>query len=189
VRDHVLVPSSRLVTTDDWPAAELHAAVLAGDLVAVGACWASIAEPQDAALRAASYAWSVGDPRVVAGGLSAAWIWGACSRPPVPHDGCVPADERFRRRGEWSTVREIALADDDVTTCAGVRVLTPGATALDLLRARRRFSAQDADALRGLVLVADVDPAALARCLEQGERAPMGRQAQRRLRDAGYSPA
>jgi len=185
VRDHVLVPSSRLVTTDDWPAAELHAAVLAGDLVAVGACWASIAEPQDAALRAASFAWSVGDARVVAGGLSAAWIWGACSRPPVPHDGCVPADERFRRKGAWTAVREIALETADVTTCADVRILTPAATALDLLRLRRPFDRRDAEALRGLVLAAGVDPAALARGLAENERAPMGRQAQRRFRDAG----
>ncbi|MBM7475438.1 type IV toxin-antitoxin system AbiEi family antitoxin [Curtobacterium herbarum] len=179
--------SSRLVTTDDWPAAELHAAVLAGDLVAVGACWASIAEPQDAGLRAASFAWSVGDTRIVAGGLSAAWIWGACSRPPVPHDGCVPADERFRSRGAWTAVREIALEDDDVTTSVGARVLTPGATALDLLRVRRRFGPRDADALRGLVVTAGVDPAELARCLEQSERVPMGRQAQRRFRDAGFA--
>lgn len=182
----MLVPSSRLVTTDDWPAAELHAAVLAGDLVAVGACWASVAEPQDAALRAASYGWSVGDPRVVAGGLSAAWIWGGCSRPPVPHDGCVPADERFRRRGAWTTVREIALDDDDITMCAGVRVLTPEATALDLLRVRRRFGIREAEALRGLVVAADLDPSSLGRCLEQAERAPMGRQAQRRFRDTGF---
>jgi hypothetical protein len=187
VRDHVHVPSHRLVTTDDWPEAELRAAVLAGELVAVGACWASVAEPQDPALRAASYAWSVGDPRFVAGGLSAAWIWGACSRPPVPHDSCVPASERFRRRGAWTALREIALEDGDVTSCAGVRVLTPEATALDLLRTRRRFTSADADALRGLVVAASVDPTTLARCLEQTERAPMGRQAQRRFRDSGLA--
>jgi hypothetical protein len=187
VRDHVLVPSPRLVTTDDWPAAELHAAVLAGDLVAVGACWASIAEPQDAALRAASYSWSVGDPRLVAGGLSAAWIWGASSRPPVPHDTCVPADERFRQRGAWSSLREIALEDTDVTVCADARVLTPGATALDLLRARGPFTTRAADALRGLVDAAGVDQSALARALRLTERAPMGRQAQRRFRDAGFA--
>ncbi|WIB12675.1 hypothetical protein [Curtobacterium sp. MCPF17_052] len=83
-------------------------------------------------------------------------------------------------------MREIALDDDDVTMCAGVRVLTPEATALDLLRVRRRFGMRDAEALRGLVVAADLDPSSLGRCLAQAERAPMGRQAQRRFRDTGF---
>jgi hypothetical protein len=179
------VPSDRLVTTDDWPEAELHAAVLAGELVIVGACWAPVAEPQDPALRAASYGWSAGDPRFVAAGLSAAWIWGACSRPPLPHDCCVPAAERFRRRGDWTAVREIAIGLDDIVRPAGVRVLTPEATLLDLLRTRRGFGAADAEAVRGLVLAAGVDPARVTALLARSERLPMGRQAQRRFRSVG----
>ncbi|PYY35042.1 hypothetical protein DEJ16_09265 [Curtobacterium sp. MCJR17_055] len=182
---HLRVPSSRLVTTDDWPAAEARAAVLAGELVPVGACWASVAEPQDTALRAASYAWSVAGAQFVAAGRSAAWIWGACSRPPLPHDSCVPAGERSRRRGAWAGVREIALRPEDVVLRAGVRVLSPDATALDLLRDRRGFEAAEAEALRGLVLTALVDPPRLAALLTASERLPMGRQAQRRFRDAG----
>lgn len=185
MRHHLHVPSDRLVTTDDWPEAELRAAVLAGDLVAVGACWASVAEPQDPALRAASYGWSVSDPRLVAAGLSAAWIWGACSRPPLPHDCCVPAVERFRRRGAWTAVREIALRADEVVEPAGVRVLTPEATALDLLRTRRRFGDADAEAVRGLVAVSGVDADRLEALLARSERLPMGRQAQRRFRASG----
>ncbi|PZE90912.1 hypothetical protein DEI95_11220 [Curtobacterium sp. MCBD17_008] len=184
---HLRVPSSRLVTTDDWPAAEARAAVLAGELVPVGACWASVAEPQDTALRAASYAWSVAGAQFVAAGRSAAWIWGACSRPPLPHDSCVPAGERSRRRGAWAGVREIALRPEDVVLRAGVRVLSPDATALDLLRDRRGFEAAEAEALRGLVLTALVDPPRLAALLTASERLPMGRQAQRRFRDAGIS--
>ncbi|PYY42422.1 hypothetical protein DEJ32_02960 [Curtobacterium sp. MCPF17_046] len=184
---HLRVPSSRLVTTDDWPAAEARAAVLAGELVPVGACWASVAEPQDTALRAASYAWSVAGAQFVAAGRSAAWIWGACSRPPLPHDSCVPAGERSRRRGAWAGVREIALRPEDVVLRAGVRVLSPDATALDLLRDRRGFGAAEAEALRGLVLTALVDPPRLAALLTASERLPMGRQAQRRFRDAGIS--
>jgi hypothetical protein len=177
------VPSDRLVTTDDWPAAELHAAVLAGELVAVGACWASVAEPQDPALRAASYRWSVGDHRFVAAGRSAAWIWGACSRPPLPHDSCVPASERFRRRGVWAALREITLEPSDVVEVAGVRVLTPEATALDLLRSRRAYGDPDAEAVHGLIVASGVDPERLTWLLARSEQLPMGRQAQRRFRD------
>ncbi|WP_181439535.1 type IV toxin-antitoxin system AbiEi family antitoxin [Curtobacterium sp. MCBD17_032] len=179
------MPSSRLVTTDDWPAAELHAAVLAGELVPVGACWASVAEPQDVALRAASYAWSVSGVPLVAAGRTAAWIWGACSRPPLPHDSCVPAGERSRRRGAWAGVREIALRPADVVLLAGVRVLGPDATALDLLRDRRGFGPADADAVRGLVATSLVDPRHLSTLLAASGRLPMGRQAQRRFREAG----
>ncbi|WIB27934.1 type IV toxin-antitoxin system AbiEi family antitoxin [Curtobacterium sp. MCSS17_015] len=181
------MPTSRLVTTDDWPAAELHAAVLAGELVPVGACWASVAEPQDSALRAASYGWSVADARFVAAGLTAAWIWGACSRPPLPHASCVPASERFRRRGAWSAVREVTLGAEDVVVRAGSRVLSPVATALDLLRDRRGFGAAEADALRGLVVTAQVDPSHLVTLLVRSERSPMGRQAQRRFRETGLA--
>jgi hypothetical protein len=177
------VPSDRLVTTDDWPASELHAAVLAGELVAVGACWASVAEPQDPALRAASYGWSVGDARFVAAGRSAAWIWGACSRPPLPHDSCVPATERFRRRGVWAAVREITLDPSDVVEIAGVRVLTPEAAALDLLRSRRAYGGPDAEAVHGLTVASSVDADRLTALLTRAERLPMGRQAQRRFRD------
>ncbi len=41
VRQDVRVRRSRLLTSDDWPESELRGAVLAGELVAVGPCWAS----------------------------------------------------------------------------------------------------------------------------------------------------
>jgi hypothetical protein len=168
------VRSSRLVTTDDWPASELHAAVLAGDLVVVGDCWASVAEPQDPALRAASFAWSVGDDRLVAAGRSAAWVWGACSRPPVTHDAAVPASTR---------VRELAIGVGDVVELGGVRVLTPLTAVVDLLRARDAFGAAEDRLVRDLMTTAAVAAHDVRRAVAALRQVPMARQAERRLRD------
>lgn len=159
--------------------------MLAGELVVVGECWASIAEPQDPALRAASFAWSIGDDRLVAAGRSAAWIWGGCSRPPAPHDVCVPADQRVRRRGAATRIREIALDPDAVVELGGVRTLSVLATVVDLLRARDGFRAADAAAVVGLVTVGGVTPADVRRAVAALHQVPMARQAERRLRDLG----
>lgn len=173
--------SLRLLTTDDWPEAELRAAVLAGELVQVGACWASVAEPQDPGLRAASFAWSVGDHRVIAAGRSAAWIWGACSRPPLPHEACVPAGQRVRQNGD-DRIREVAIPSGDVVTLAGVPVTTPERTALDLLRiAGQDAWTERAQAVAGLLAVSGVTVDGLHGRLRALGTVPMVRQAERRL--------
>ncbi|MCJ1714853.1 type IV toxin-antitoxin system AbiEi family antitoxin [Microbacterium sp. M1A1_1b] len=175
--------SSRLLTTDDWPETELRAAVLAGELVMVGACWASVAEPQDPALRAASFAWSAGDERVVAAGRSAAWIWGACSRPPLPHDACVPAGQRIRQNG-GEPVREVAITSADTVRIGGATVTTPVRTALDLLRVAGPSAwASRSEVVRGLLDVGLVTPPELGARLRALGTAPMVRQAERRLRE------
>ncbi len=173
--------SSRLVTTDDWPEAELRAAVLAGDLVAVGECWASVAEPADPGLRAASFRWSVGDERIIASDRSAAWIWGGCSRPPLPHDACIDDGQRVRQRG-GGRVREVRLEPSEVAVVAGVRVTTPVRTALDLLRiAGPADWAARAPTVLALLAATDTTPSTLRLRLRQLGTVPMARQAERRL--------
>jgi hypothetical protein len=183
------VRSSRLVTTDDWPASELRAAVLAGDLVVVGDCWASVAEPQDPALRAASFAWSVGDDRLVAAGRSAAWVWGACSRPPVHHDAAVPADHRVRCRGAGTRVRELAIGVDDVVELGGVRVLTPLAAVVDLLRSRDGFGVAEDRVVRDLMTTGPVAAEDVRRAVTALHQVPMARQAERRFNDLVGGPS
>lgn len=177
------MPSSRLLTTDDWPEAELRAATLAGDLVEVGACWASIAEPQDPALRAASFAWSTGDTRVIAAGRTATWIWGARSRPPLPHDACVRAGQRIHRWG-GDRIREVAITAEDLVHLAGVSVTTPVRTALDLLRVHGVEAwSTSAESVAGLIAIGAVAPRTLQHRLELLGTVPMVRQAERRLAD------
>ncbi len=177
------MPRPRLLTTDDWPEAELRAAVLAGELVPVGACWASTAEPQDTALRAAAAAWALPDPRLVAATRTAAWVWGALSRSPLPHECVVPGRTRVRV-DPTIHLREVALARGDTTTVSGLRVTTPLRTAMDLLRAPGTSSGgmhgADEDALRGLVATELVPVDRLVRSLAALGVVPMVRQAQRR---------
>ncbi|MBT2501167.1 type IV toxin-antitoxin system AbiEi family antitoxin [Curtobacterium sp. ISL-83] len=186
--------SLRLVTTDDWPEAELRAAMLAGELVPVGSCWASPAEPQDPALRAAAFAWAVPTRKVVASGRTAAWIWGGLSRPPDPVE--VSIRPQLRVHVEHGVrLREVQLPASDVVTFAGSRtgtasgvaVTAPVRTVVDLLRApgprAGTFGADEALAVGGLFGAGVVDPAEVAARLTALGTIPMARQAERRLRD------
>jgi len=182
------VPTSRLLTSDDWPEAELRAAVLAGELVPVGWCWASPAEPQVPALRAAAHAWRLPDPRLVASGRSAAWIWGASARPPTPVEVSVPPTVRVRVDADVR-LREVRLPDADSVLLGGVRVTTPLRTAVDLLRAPGAFDGSALDALRGLLAIGAVDLDDVRRHLDALGTIPMARQAARRLDRAITGPS
>lgn len=178
------VPRSRLVTTDDWPEAELRGAVLAGELVAVGPCWASPATPQDPSLRAEAAAWVLRDPRITAAGRTAAWIWGASSRPPDPMDASVSPRVRLTA-GPAVRLREVTLPEDDVVRVGEQRVpvTTPARTALDLLRTPGPPSGPRADAVAGLLATGAVTAEELRSRLRGLGTIPMARQAERRLRD------
>lgn len=177
------MPGSRLLTTDDWPEAELRAAVLAGDLVPVGSCWASPATPQDPALRATAVAWVLRDARLVAAGRTAAWIWGASSRPPDPLDASVPPQLRITAR-PTVRLREVALPPADVVRLGTARtaVTTPARTAIDLLRTPGPTSRQRTDAVAGLLAIGAVTADELQGRLSDLGTIPMVRQAERRLR-------
>lgn len=174
------MPTPRLLTSDDWPEAELRAAVLAGELVAVGWCWASSAEPQVPSLRAAAFAWRLPDRRLVASGRSAVWIWGAVARPPAPVEASIPPTIRVRVDPDVR-LREVRLADDDAVLLDGVRVTTPERTAVDLLRSLDGFDDGAAEALRGLFATGATTAAAVRARLEALGTIPMARQAARRL--------
>ncbi|MGG7307092.1 type IV toxin-antitoxin system AbiEi family antitoxin [Curtobacterium sp. AB451] len=178
------MPRTRLLTTDDWPEAELRAAVLAGELVAVGACWASPTEPQTPSLRAAAAAWSLGDARFIAGTRTAAWIWGAVSRAPSPVEGCVPLRVRVHTDGAVH-VREVVIADEDTVVLGGLRVTTPLRTVVDLLRSPGDrpggFDPADARAVAGLLAIEAVSVDEVIGHLAALGTIPMVRQAERRL--------
>ncbi|ROS67283.1 transcriptional regulator with AbiEi antitoxin domain of type IV toxin-antitoxin system [Curtobacterium sp. PhB172] len=177
------MPGSRLLTTDDWPEAELRAAVLAGELVPVGPCWASPATPQDPALRASAASWVFGDARLVASGRTAAWIWGAASRPPDPIEASVPPQLRIAV-GPGLHLREVALQPVDVVRLGSVQtvVTTPERTAVDLLRTPGEWDTERAAAVDGLLTIGAVSVDELHARLSGLGTIPMARQAERRLR-------
>jgi hypothetical protein len=185
VGQDVRVSRTRLLTSDDWPEAELRAAVLAGELVPVGACWASPAEPQTPSLRAAAAAWALRDARLIACTRTAAWVWGAVSRAPEPVDACVPLGVRVHADGAVR-VRELVIADEDVVALEGLRVTTPLRTAVDLLRSPGDrpggFDPLDAAAVAGLLAIEATSADEVAGWLATLGTIPMARQAERRLR-------
>ncbi|MCA5922893.1 type IV toxin-antitoxin system AbiEi family antitoxin [Curtobacterium oceanosedimentum] len=187
------MPRSRLLTGDDWPEAELRAAVLAGELVAVGPCWASPSEPQTVALRAAAVAWALRDPRLIACTVTAAWVWGAVSRPPEPLEVCTPAGLRVRVRAEVR-LREVRIEDVDVVRVADLRVSSPGRTVVDLLRTPATvaggFGGVEATAVHGLLATGAASLTEVLDRLAALGTVPMARQAERRLRavQAGAAP-
>ncbi|MDM7890198.1 type IV toxin-antitoxin system AbiEi family antitoxin [Curtobacterium caseinilyticum] len=174
------MPSPHLLTSDDWPEAELRAAVLAGELVPVGQCWASPAEPQLPALRAAAHAWGLPDRRLVASGRSAAWIWGGTSRPPAVSEVSIPPTIRVRVDADVR-LREVRLDPSDVVDLDGVRVTTPLRTAVDLLRAPGTSEPGAITALQGLLGAGVVSAGDVRARLDALGTIPMARQAARRF--------
>jgi hypothetical protein len=120
--------------THDLPLAELCAARIDGELIAIDDAWAPIDEPDLPSLRAAVVAQRV--PRaVVIERRSAAWVHGAVDAPPSIAQFCVPYDERIAMISDRrAQVREVTFADGDVVSFAGVRCTSPLRTAFDLLR-------------------------------------------------------
>lgn len=176
---------SRLLTSDDWPESELRGAVLAGELVAVGPCWASPAEPQTSMLRAEAVAWALGDPRLIACTLTAAWIWGATARPPTPLEVCTPPQIRVHV-GVDVRLREVRIVEPDVVRLGALRVSAAARTAVDLLRTPASstgdFGTAEATAVHGLLAIGAVTADELLERLQELGTVPMVRQAERRLR-------
>ena len=124
----VLLPSPRL------SASELRAAVLDGEVVAIGEGFVPIDAPVTAYARAASLAPLLIDQRVVIADRSAAWVWG-WGRAPAAIMTCVaitariPSPDRRRLRS-----REVIIDDDERRMLGSVAVTAPVRTLLDLAR-------------------------------------------------------
>ncbi|MEI5582961.1 MULTISPECIES: hypothetical protein [unclassified Agromyces] len=120
--------------TDDLPLAELCAARLDGELVAVGDRWCPVDEPDLPALRAAAVA-PASPGRLIVERRSAAWVHGALPVPPVTPEYCIPYAGRSTARPDPAcTVRQVVIDEGDVTAVGGVRCTTTLRTAFDLLR-------------------------------------------------------
>jgi hypothetical protein len=168
---------------DDLPYAELCAARLDGEVVAVDECFSPIdvVLTPEARARAVSHGWS---PRLIAERRSAAWIWGAVAEPPAPHELCASIGARARppvpARG---VVREVAIDADEFVSFGSVRVTTPLRTVADLARFSEHF---DRDAA-AVTLLLELGGLTLDECriaLDRRRNLPGKRRAWRRLVEA-----
>ena len=134
--------------------AELHAAVLDGDLVPIGLGWAPADAIETAGMRAASLRPVLGDA-LAAVGLTAAWVHGALDDPPARLTAQRALADRGRRPSTRVLhVRDALLPDADQEWRGGVRVSTAARTLVDLAAAVSRATApltpDHARALRAL---------------------------------------
>jgi hypothetical protein len=172
---------SPVLTTRDLPLAELHAARLDGELVALDDAFTPIDQPHGREARAASLALSWPE-RLIAERHSAAWIWGALDRPPSPHELCASLGARARASiPRRVIVREVAIADDEVVVIASQRVTTPLRTLTDLAR----FDAQlDPAVLRSIARIGRVSLDDIRAALDRRRNLPNKRSAWELLRSS-----
>ena len=113
--------------------AELSAARLDGDLATLGDAYVPAGGLESPAIRAASLTPILGD-RLVAIGISAAWIHGASGLPPAVHHvqrGPAAVSRPVRRDVRF---RDTPIDDVDTVILGGVRVATPARTLVELAR-------------------------------------------------------
>ena len=123
----------------DLPEAELHAAKLDGELYPVDQCFSPIDEIDTRGNRAKALLRTV-PARLIAEQRTAAWIYGALSRPPRQHQFCADISARVRPSGLVGiTVREVVVDASDLVDIAGLLVTTPLRTVVDLARASVNF--------------------------------------------------
>ncbi|MCI2958890.1 hypothetical protein MN032_14415 [Agromyces atrinae] len=122
-----------ILDTDDLPLAELHAARIDGDLIAIGRGFAPFDAHDERSLRARSLApVALSSGRLIVDRLSAAWVHGACAEPSTV-TLCRRVDQRSTALvTSEASVREVILADDDAVVLGGVTVTTAPRTAFDL---------------------------------------------------------
>jgi hypothetical protein len=172
---------SPVLSTDDLPLAELCAARLDGEVVAVDDCFAPIDGAVDPIARATAAA-RVSSARLIAEQRTAAWIWGATTDPPARHQWCTSTIARARPRSPGrGVVREVVIADDEVATVGVLRVTTPLRTVVDLARFSPLWDEPEHTAARRLVAIGALDLDGCTAALERRRNLPNKRLAYERL--------
>ncbi|WP_203138509.1 type IV toxin-antitoxin system AbiEi family antitoxin [Microbacterium sp. JZ31] len=114
--------------------AELSAARVDGDLARVGrGAYAPADALETPAVRAASLRGLLGE-RLVAIGVSAAWVHGASGAPPAVHHVQRGAHGVGRPVSRGIRFRDTPIDEDDTILLGGVRVATPARTLVELAR-------------------------------------------------------
>jgi hypothetical protein len=180
--EHMVLPA--VLGPDDLPLAERMAARLDGELFPLAAGHCPVDAVETPALRLAAAL--AGRPaRYIAELGTAAWVWGARLDPPDTLELCVQLGARARpASAPHVTVRELALADDDVRRLDGRGVTSPVRTAVDLARSRQVFSALDAASVRELSRLGRFQLVDCLAAMETRRNLPDKRRAAERLRAA-----
>jgi hypothetical protein len=170
----------------EFPASELGALVLDGEVYRVDDGVAPVDEVAGPPLRAAALAAEL-PPRLIAEQHSAAWVWGAQELPPQRHEVCADITARARpARGALLSVREVVLLHEDTALLAGILVTTPMRTAIDLARFVPEWNDDEATIVRILLELGRCSILDCARVMNRRRNLPGKRIALERL--AGCAP-
>lgn len=156
-----------LLTSRDFPLAELTAMRLDGDVVAVGPAFAPYDDVPDPTQRAVALRDLTGG-RLVAERRTAAWVWGATGSPPSPWELC--ALDRFRvalAPEPGVVIRQVVMLPGDIRYLAGVGVTSPTRTAADLVRFVQEWTPGDAQLVADLLALTRTDPESVRSALDR----------------------
>ena len=174
-----------VLAASDLPLAELCAARLDGELVALDECFCPVDSVLGVAERAEALSRTV-PARLIAERDSAAWVWGALDRPPAVHRLCVDAGARVHPPPRSRlAVREVLLTEADTVTLRGMTVTTPLRTATDIVRFEHRFGVREARTVSALLRMTGAAADECARAIAVRSHLPHKRRALGRLRSLG----
>lgn len=172
-------PLPTLLTSDDLPLPELHAAALDGDVFRLDRAFCSIAEFDLPWRRAAVLAGRFAEGYVFCR-RSAAWIWGGTGLCPVTHEAFVGGGGGRHDYPAGLRVSSAVLDEHDVVDFGAVRVTCVARTVTDLVRAER-YDESTALVVRRLAGEHRVDREACDGILDRRKNLPHKRRARQRL--------
>jgi hypothetical protein len=172
---------SPVLSSSDFPAPELDALLLDGEVYRVGDCVSPLDEVPGPLLRAAALSAEL-PPRLIAEQHSAAWVWGAQARQPSRHEVCSDISARARPvAASRLAVREVVLLHDDTVTISGARITTPLRTAIDLARFVPDWTDEERAIATALMRIGGFDAIDCARAMRERRNLPGKRLALERL--------
>lgn len=171
----------QVLSPGTFPAPELQALRLDGEVFRVDDCAVAIDEVPGIALRAAVLAAEL-PARLIAEQLSAAWVWGAASEPPTLHQVCTDIGARIRPQfQDRLSLREVVIGREDVAEIGGLQLTTPRRTAIDLARFVPEWSVRHASIVAALMAYGEFGAIECARAINQRRNLSNKRRALRRL--------
>lgn len=174
-----------VLSATDLPLAELHAARLDGELVAVADFFSPIDQPDDIQHRAHVLA-GMTPHRMIAEKHSAAWVWGVSSDPPRRQQFCVDIDARVCISAAAShRLREVVIDDSEIADIGDLRLTTPLRTAIDIARAGESFHESDRDVIAALMAFGGFSADDCLSTMNRRRNLPRKAEAMERIRDAG----
>lgn len=170
-----------ILSSNDFPEAELCALRLDGELYRLGECFRPVDLPADKFGRALAVA-RAGHPKLVADRLTAAWIHGVVDEAPYPAQFCV--DTRVRAHNTVLLrfgARQVILGSSEIELLGSQQVTSAMRTAVDIAHCSTDFGTVERELIRSLAQHGDFTLADCADVLEAGPKWSGRRATARRL--------